>query len=94
MTVLSAFGSIDWIAVLLALAAYILLGGVWFAALFAKPYAAALGGHRAQPEHAATAVPQPDLRCAPHRRHPRDRIDSGGVVMRFEVSPYRDRTAA
>jgi len=43
MTVLSAFDSINWIAVLLALVAYTLLGGVWFAALFAKPYAAALG---------------------------------------------------
>jgi hypothetical protein len=43
MTVLSALGSINWIAVLLAVVAYTVLGGVWFAVLFAKPYAAALG---------------------------------------------------
>jgi hypothetical protein len=43
MSVLSALGSINWIAVLLAVVAYSALGGVWFAVLFAKPYAASLG---------------------------------------------------
>ncbi|KOV82464.1 DUF1761 domain-containing protein [Nocardia sp. NRRL S-836] len=43
MNVLSALGPVDWIAVLLAVVAYTVLGGVRFAGLFAKPYAAALG---------------------------------------------------
>lgn len=34
---------INWLAVLVASLASFILGGVWFAALFAKPYAAALG---------------------------------------------------
>ena len=43
MNVVSALGSVNWIAVLLAVVAYTVLGGVWFAGLFAKPYATALG---------------------------------------------------
>lgn len=43
MNVVSALGSVNWIDVLLAVVAYTVLGGVWFAGLFAKPYAAALG---------------------------------------------------
>ncbi len=50
MSVVESFGSINWIGVLLALLAYTVLGGVWFAVLFAKPYAAALGRE---------SVPQP-----------------------------------
>lgn len=43
MNVVSALGSVNWIAVLLAVVAYTVLGGAWFAGLFAKPYATALG---------------------------------------------------
>ncbi|SER01918.1 Protein of unknown function [Lentzea xinjiangensis] len=43
MNVLSALGSVNWIAVLLALLVCTVLGGVWFAGLFAGPYARALG---------------------------------------------------
>ena len=40
---LSAISNINWWGVFLAALASSVLGGVWFAAVFAKPYAAALG---------------------------------------------------
>ena len=40
---LEAFSQINWLAVLAATAAHFILGGVWFAALFGKQYAQALG---------------------------------------------------
>lgn len=40
---LTALSHINWLAVLVAAVAHFMLGGVWFAALFAKPYARALG---------------------------------------------------
>ncbi|GLY92866.1 DUF1761 domain-containing protein [Actinoplanes sp. NBRC 103695] len=43
MNILTAFGSVNWIAVLVAFVAYTVLGGVWFTALFGKAYAASLG---------------------------------------------------
>jgi Protein of unknown function (DUF1761) len=39
----SVFGDINWLAVALATLACTVVGGVWFAALFAKPYATSLG---------------------------------------------------
>jgi hypothetical protein len=36
-------GMINWVAVLVAFVAYTLLGGLWFAVLFRKAYAASLG---------------------------------------------------
>lgn len=39
----AAFSQINWLAVLVATIAHFILGGVWFAALFAKQYAQALG---------------------------------------------------
>lgn len=41
MNVVSALGSVNWIAVLLAVVVYTVLGGAWFPGLLAKPYAAA-----------------------------------------------------
>ena len=41
--VIVAFWQIDWLAVLAAAVANFFLGGVWFAALFGKRYAHALG---------------------------------------------------
>jgi Protein of unknown function (DUF1761) len=43
MTVLAAFGSINWLAVLLAAVVYTALGALWFTLLFGDQYAAALG---------------------------------------------------
>jgi hypothetical protein len=43
MTVLAAFGSINWLAVLLAALVYTALGALWFTLLFGDRYAAALG---------------------------------------------------
>ncbi|WP_033341104.1 DUF1761 domain-containing protein [Catenuloplanes japonicus] len=43
MNVLDAMNDVNWIAVPAAFVAYAVLGGVWFAVLFAKPYAASLG---------------------------------------------------
>ncbi|SDF35901.1 Protein of unknown function [Lentzea fradiae] len=43
MTVFTALASVNWIAVLLSVVAYTVLGGLWFAGLFAKHYAASLG---------------------------------------------------
>lgn len=43
MNILTAFGSVNWIAVLVAFVVYTVLGGVWFTALFGKAYAASLG---------------------------------------------------
>lgn len=40
---LAAFSQINWLAVLAAMVAHFILGGVWFAALFGKQYAQALG---------------------------------------------------
>ncbi|WP_226634147.1 DUF1761 domain-containing protein [Novosphingobium profundi] len=40
---IDAFSQINFLAVLTATVANFLLGGIWFAALFAKPYARALG---------------------------------------------------
>lgn len=40
---LEAIASIPWLGVLLASVASFVLGGAWFALLFAKPYARALG---------------------------------------------------
>lgn len=40
---LSSFSQINWLAVAAATVAHFVLGGVWFGALFAKPYARALG---------------------------------------------------
>lgn len=40
---IEAFSHISWLAVLAASMAHFVLGGVWFAVLFAKPYASALG---------------------------------------------------
>lgn len=40
---LSAFWQINWVALLAATVAHFVLGGAWFGALFAKPYARALG---------------------------------------------------
>lgn len=39
----AAFSQINWIAVVVATVAHFILGGVWFAALFGKAYAKALG---------------------------------------------------
>ena len=39
----NALSHLNWLAILAACAAHFVLGGVWFAALFGKPYAAALG---------------------------------------------------
>jgi Protein of unknown function (DUF1761) len=39
----SVFGDINWLAVALATLACTVVGGVWFAALFAKQYAVSLG---------------------------------------------------
>ena len=38
-----AISHLNWLAIFVASVAHFLLGGVWFAALFAKPYATALG---------------------------------------------------
>jgi hypothetical protein len=43
MNMLSAASNINWWAVLVAALTSSVLGGLWFAALFAKPYAVALG---------------------------------------------------
>lgn len=40
---ISSLLHINWLAVLAATIAHFVLGGVWFAGLFAKPYARALG---------------------------------------------------
>lgn len=39
----TALGSVNWLAVLLAAVAYTALGGLWFTLLFGRQYAAALG---------------------------------------------------
>lgn len=48
-----AFSAIPWLAVLAASVASFVLGGVWFALLFAKPYARALGKENAPPHKPA-----------------------------------------
>lgn len=40
---LAAFSQINWLAILVATVAHFMLGGIWFAALFGKHYARALG---------------------------------------------------
>ena len=40
---IEAFSHVNWLAVLAASVAHFILGGIWFAVLFAKPYARALG---------------------------------------------------
>ena len=40
---MNAVFQVNWLAVLIASAAHFVLGGLWFAALFGKQYAAALG---------------------------------------------------
>ena len=40
---IATFSQINWLAVLAATIAHFVLGGAWFAALFARPYARALG---------------------------------------------------
>lgn len=40
---LAAFSQINWLAVAAAIVANFVLGGVWYAVLFARPYARALG---------------------------------------------------
>jgi hypothetical protein len=40
---INAVSQVNWLAVLIASAAHFVLGGVWFAVLFGRPYAAALG---------------------------------------------------
>lgn len=40
---IATFAQVNWLAVLTAGVAYFALGGIWFAALFGKHYAAALG---------------------------------------------------
>jgi hypothetical protein len=45
---INAFGNINWLAVVLATVACTALGGVWFAGLFNKQYARALGRDPAQ----------------------------------------------
>ena len=47
-------GDINWLAVALSTVALTALGGVWFAALFAKPYAQALGRDPEQPPEMTT----------------------------------------
>ena len=60
MNVVSALGSVNWIAVLLAVVVHTVLGGVWFAGWFAKPYAAV---SRAGSEGSCLDVAV----CIPHR---------------------------
>jgi hypothetical protein len=51
---LHEFGAIPWLGVLVAACvASLAMGGVWFAVLFAKPYARALGRENAPPEKLA-----------------------------------------
>ncbi len=40
---IETFTHLNWVAVLVASIAHFLLGGIWFGALFARPYAHALG---------------------------------------------------
>jgi Protein of unknown function (DUF1761) len=47
---LTALLQLNWLSVLVASVASFLLGGLWFTALFAKPYAFALGRERAEKE--------------------------------------------
>jgi Protein of unknown function (DUF1761) len=54
MTVFTAFGSINWLAVLLAAVVYTVLGALWFTLLFGRQYAAALG--RTEPPQPAGAL--------------------------------------
>ena len=45
----NALAAINWLAVLVAFAAYYFLGAAWFAALFARPYRVSLGKEREAP---------------------------------------------
>lgn len=49
----SAVGGINWLGVGVAAVASSIIGGLWFAALFAKPYAVALGRENAPKEKPA-----------------------------------------
>ncbi len=50
---LHEFGAFPWLGVLVATVASFAIGGVWFAVLFAKPYARALGRENSPPEKPA-----------------------------------------
>ncbi len=50
---LHEFGAFPWLGVLVATVASFAMGGVWFAVLFAKPYARALGRENSPPEKPA-----------------------------------------
>ena len=50
---LHEFGAFPWLGVLVAAVASFAMGGVWFAVLFAKPYARALGRDNSPPEKPA-----------------------------------------
>lgn len=54
MTMLTAFGSINWLAVVVAAVVYAALGALWFTVLFGRQYAAALG--RTEPPRPAGAL--------------------------------------
>ncbi|AWV98953.1 DUF1761 domain-containing protein [Arcticibacterium luteifluviistationis] len=49
----SNLSEINWLAVLVAFVPYFMLGGLWFTALFKKPYAISLGKENSLPEKPA-----------------------------------------
>ena len=56
---LTALGSVNWLAVLAATAAYTVLGGLWFTLLFGRQYAAALGRGESAPPPSALFIAGP-----------------------------------